>query len=249
MEKVKYDWSKGLTRTSLDLCRKVVSKEIKPGDAVRGMMVADPSMNKNSAEIFQQVIRNVLTGKGSKRNCNIDLLDNLLKEIYDDSGKKGLVTALNSIKEYIDYYKASHNVKKARYIMRLFHEYSLKIQYSIPRDYKKFIEEEDNIVLDFVEGETTTKTYKSRNREKKIRKLSLDYHGTVCQSCGFDPVKKYGKKLGLRALVAHHKNPMKEGIRTTNNKKDMALVCCNCHSILHTRKHPYSLKWIRRLFK
>jgi 5-methylcytosine-specific restriction protein A len=54
-----------------------------------------------------------------------------------------------------------------------------------------------------------------------------------CEVCGFSFLDAYGE-LGEGFIEAHHKNPMslQEGeIKTTLD--DIALVCSNCHRMLH----------------
>lgn len=55
-----------------------------------------------------------------------------------------------------------------------------------------------------------------------------------CECCGFDFVAAYGP-LGDRFIECHHKIHLNKGARITRIQ-DLALVCANCHRMLHRRK-------------
>lgn len=55
-----------------------------------------------------------------------------------------------------------------------------------------------------------------------------------CRCCGFDFLKKYGIH-GKGFIEAHHKIHLNKGERITN-ESDLALVCSNCHRMLHRRQ-------------
>lgn len=88
------------------------------------------------------------------------------------------------------------------------------------------------------EGKVFYKLHKLRERNSKIirnkKKTTLQKLGKLeCEVCGFDFYKKYGQ-LGFGFIECHHKKPlslMKPNDRTT--PKDLALVCSNCHRMLH----------------
>ena len=96
----------------------------------------------------------------------------------------------------------------------------------------------------FIEGKLKERLHKQRERSssliKAVKKEALDQHGKLeCQCCGFDFEVKYGE-LGQEFIEAHHTKPVSElhtdGEKT--HKKDIALVCSNCHRMLH-RKRPW----------
>jgi len=91
------------------------------------------------------------------------------------------------------------------------------------------------------EGDTTLKLHKSRERDSKLAQLvkerALKETGKLsCEVCGFDFFKVYGK-IGKGYIEAHHKVPiskLKKGAIT--KQSDFALVCANCHRMLHNKK-------------
>lgn len=71
------------------------------------------------------------------------------------------------------------------------------------------------------------------------KKRFKDTHGSLyCEACSFDFEKFCGER-GADFIEAHHTIPVSEmepGQETSIN--DIALVCSNCHSILH-RTRPW----------
>ena len=96
-----------------------------------------------------------------------------------------------------------------------------------------------------VEGKVRLKTHKSRERDftivqaKKETVLSA-LQRLACEVCEFDFKRKYGQH-GWRYIECHHKSPLRdvdgeEGLRTRLD--DLALVCANCHRMLHRGNWP-----------
>ena len=73
----------------------------------------------------------------------------------------------------------------------------------------------------------------SRVKENALKKGCLE-----CEVCGFDFYSTYGE-LGKGFIECHHTVPVSQYGKVINTKiKDIALVCSNCHRILH-RKRPW----------
>ena len=81
-------------------------------------------------------------------------------------------------------------------------------------------------------------------RHKRIERRSVakvkEFHGYVCQCCGFNFKKIYGE-LGEKYIEAHHLIPLSslpEGKTVSMDpKRDFAVLCSNCHRMVH-RKIP-----------
>ena len=90
-------------------------------------------------------------------------------------------------------------------------------------------------------------TFRSRNRNLiEAKKTNSDYR---CEVCDMTFKEVYGK-IGKEYIIAHHKNPignMKKTAMTTLD--DIALVCANCHAMLHTNNPPLSLEKLRNKIK
>lgn len=83
-------------------------------------------------------------------------------------------------------------------------------------------------------------------REKKARTLRA-YGKLECEGCGFDFSKKYGEH-GEGFIECHHMQPLKdvkEGQET--RLADLALVCSNCHRMIHHRGVVLTIKQLRQL--
>ena len=82
-------------------------------------------------------------------------------------------------------------------------------------------------------------------KRKKDRVLAA--HGVIaCEACGFDFGKAYGER-GDGFIECHHTKPVSElepGGRT--NLADLALVCSNCHRMIHRRRPWLSIEALKR---
>jgi 5-methylcytosine-specific restriction protein A len=83
---------------------------------------------------------------------------------------------------------------------------------------------------------------KSIERSSKLRQEALDIHGYNCQICNFDFELTYGE-WGKEFAEVHHVKPLSElkGLKQeTNPKTDLAVLCANCHRMVH-RKNGITL--------
>ena len=71
----------------------------------------------------------------------------------------------------------------------------------------------------------------------------------VCDTCNFDFFEKYGKH-GLGFIEAHHTVPVSELDGNTKTKiTDLALVCSNCHRMLHRQKSTMAVAELKKMIK
>jgi hypothetical protein len=107
----------------------------------------------------------------------------------------------------------------------------------------------------FPEGKLKERLHKQRERNssliKEVKQKALKKYGKLeCQCCGFDFEKKYGE-LGKEFIEAHHTKPLSElhedGEET--KKEDIALVCSNCHRMLHRRRPWLEMSELKKLTK
>jgi len=96
----------------------------------------------------------------------------------------------------------------------------------------------------FPEGKLKEKMhkYKERNSELTVRakRIALEREKRlICEICGFDFEQKYGE-IGKGFIEAHHTVPISKLSDTGEETRieDIALVCSNCHRMLH-RKRPW----------
>ena len=73
-----------------------------------------------------------------------------------------------------------------------------------------------------------------RPSNAKIKQLKNKL-GYICQCCGFDFEKKYGE-IGKDFIEAHHLTAisnLKKGETRKTTDKDFAMLCSNCHRMIH----------------
>lgn len=120
-----------------------------------------------------------------------------------------------------------------------------KIKESKPSRGTKDIDDEQ----DFPEGEERRrfKEHVQRERDPRVVRLAKEARLACekcleCDVCGFDFAKKYGSE-GHGFIEGHHTTPlhqMKKGHKTKIG--DIALVCSNCHRMLHRIKPLLKVK-------
>jgi 5-methylcytosine-specific restriction protein A len=78
-------------------------------------------------------------------------------------------------------------------------------------------------------------------RNRKLAWEAKQHHGYVCQVCAFDFKAHFGE-LGSTFIVAHHKTPLSKlavtGPILLSPADDFAVVCANCHAMIHARGAP-----------
>lgn len=96
------------------------------------------------------------------------------------------------------------------------------------------------------EGRIMTRVHVSRERNstlvKKKKAVALRQHGCLaCEVCGFDFLQTYGER-GRDFIECHHTLPISSlGEHGKTNLKDLALVCSNCHRMIHARRPWWSI--------
>ena len=119
--------------------------------------------------------------------------------------------------------------------------------YSIPN-------EEDDTLHTVKEGKVIYKLHKLRERDSKINKKKKEVyfkkHGKLnCEVCDFDFYKVYGD-IGKGFMEAHHRIPLSElDGESKTELKDLALVCSNCHRMLHREIDTLSIEELKNKIK
>jgi 5-methylcytosine-specific restriction protein A len=87
-------------------------------------------------------------------------------------------------------------------------------------------------------------------RNRTAAKQAKKFHGTVCQACDLDFGKRYGP-IGEGFIEAHHLKPiasLEEGVSVTYDvAADFAVLCSNCHRMIHRSDDPSDLAIFRAL--
>ena len=89
-------------------------------------------------------------------------------------------------------------------------------------------------------------------RNPQLVKQAKEIYGCTCQVCGFDFAKTYGA-LGLDFAEAHHLNPLSERppeewtTAVQTNIANIAVLCANCHRMIHRRKPALSIDELKAI--
>jgi hypothetical protein len=106
----------------------------------------------------------------------------------------------------------------------------------------------------FEEGSRRYKLHLSVERDSRVSKLAKakrwkEANSMTCDVCGFDFYRFYGYR-GYRYIEAHHTVPvseLKKGQKT--RLEDIALVCSNCHRMLHKSRPWLSIRDLAQAIK
>jgi hypothetical protein len=101
--------------------------------------------------------------------------------------------------------------------------------------------------IEAIEGEAYIKeaTFRRRNRALiQAKKANSDFR---CEVCGFNFEEAYGS-VGREYIIAHHIRPVSSGV-TKTTLDDIALLCANCHAMVHTSYPPITPSDLQDLLK
>ncbi|GAA1879247.1 HNH endonuclease [Asanoa iriomotensis] len=92
------------------------------------------------------------------------------------------------------------------------------------------------------EGGLALRAHFRRERDPKLRRKKIaeaEQRGLriVCEACGFDFAKVYGAR-GAGYIECHHRVALSVSGQTTTRLADLALICSNCHRMIH-RSRPW----------
>ena len=105
----------------------------------------------------------------------------------------------------------------------------------------------ENRQIEALEGEESRAEAIFRSRNHALiyaKKANSDYR---CEVCRFKFENRYGE-IGSEYIIAHHLKAIASGPSKTT-LDDIALVCANCHAMIHTRTPAYSIDELRKLVK
>ena len=103
------------------------------------------------------------------------------------------------------------------------------------------------------EGRLLVRLHVYKERDRRLAQRVRTYHRKrnggrlICEVCASVPVTVYGPK-GERSMEAHHKVPIEElqpdSITVVG---DMAMVCANCHRVIHSQKPCLTISEMKEL--
>ncbi|MEF2554374.1 HNH endonuclease [Aurantimonas sp. A2-1-M11] len=95
---------------------------------------------------------------------------------------------------------------------------------------------------------TVLHTRRERNRAlvQKRKEAALKATGRLqCEACDFDFHERYGER-GDGFIEVHHTQPLHTLAEETKTRlEDLALVCANCHRMIHRTRHWLSIAELR----
>lgn len=122
--------------------------------------------------------------------------------------------------------------------------------FSIAQEY--VADEDYGYDSEFPEGKEIERKHKLRERNQAVIKSAKEAfkqkNGKLyCQICGFDFQTKYGD-IGSDFIEGHHTVPISDLKGEVKTKvKDVALVCSNCHRMLHRRRPWLKMEELQKL--
>jgi len=95
--------------------------------------------------------------------------------------------------------------------------------------------EDEDMLAD--EGRLFIRRHVARERDPRLRKRKIEAllrqgRPIACETCGFDFGQIYGER-GRGYIECHHVLPLHVGGTRVNGIRDLALLCANCHHMIH----------------
>jgi predicted HNH restriction endonuclease len=112
----------------------------------------------------------------------------------------------------------------------------------------------DDEGIEATEGRVLTRLHRIRERNRKLveqRKARAlrEYGGLSCEICDFDFEQRYGER-GHGFIEAHHTKALATLTENATTKlEDLALVCSNCHRMIHAQKPWLSIDQLRAVLR
>ncbi|HEU4738893.1 MAG TPA: HNH endonuclease [Solirubrobacterales bacterium] len=132
------------------------------------------------------------------------------------------------------------------------HEVAMAIRANLGSISPEEAEENEESVEDAKEGRLLTRIHRKRERSTKLRRakkkrVEKETGRLACEACDLDFGESYGAR-GKGFIECHHIVPLhtlKPNQRTKLD--DLALLCPNCHRVLHMRKPWLTVEAVRGL--
>ena len=106
--------------------------------------------------------------------------------------------------------------------------------------------------LEAPEGRLLYRLHRRLERDRRIvarKKRSAARIGPlICEVCGFDFEARYGQR-GAGYIECHHTTPLSASGPVVTSTRDLALVCSNCHRMLHRGPSWISPRALRKVIQ
>lgn len=113
-------------------------------------------------------------------------------------------------------------------------------------------EADDSDIQEAPEGRLLTRLHVARERNRRLveskRRQAMKTKGKLaCEACGFDFASCYGER-GKGFIECHHTKPVATLVEGhTTHLDDLALVCANCHRMIHRYKQWLTVAEVRAM--
>lgn len=203
------------------------------------------SLNQGVTEVkeyYKKNAREILKVRAEDFRAKIDITDDdLLKiDLKSTSNNAKLYEAGNIIAKYYSADRLPNVTELTTDILHYLHLYE-ELTFN-----NNQIDEKKNLTA------IEKKQYRLHNRIERnsnISKKVKDFKGYICEACDFNFVNKYGE-LGKQFIEAHHLKPIASigiGQFQVNIETDFAVLCSNCHSMIHRLENPSDLNKLRTI--
>lgn len=111
------------------------------------------------------------------------------------------------------------------------------------------LDEVEQGMAEALEGRKVTARHVRRERSPWLRRRKIEAAGEHprCETCGFDFEAFYGDR-GQGFIECHHLTPVSELTLATRTKlEDLALLCANCHRMIHASRPWIDIGELREL--
>ncbi len=134
---------------------------------------------------------------------------------------------------------AAEFLKAPDVMHRIAQDLRLKAMNDTPDNFSRLSLNEEDSVL---EGRYLLRFHAARERnqalrQRKIRSVLARGGALACEACQFDFGQIYGDR-GRGYIECHHVEPLHETGERSTSINDLALLCSNCHRVIH-RKPPW----------
>jgi 5-methylcytosine-specific restriction protein A len=110
----------------------------------------------------------------------------------------------------------------------------------------------ENDISEAEEGKVLTGVHRRRERDSKLRKAKVkrvlsETGRLACEACDLDFGERYGER-GSGFIECHHIRPLHTlKPRQKTKLSDLALLCSNCHRMVHVRRPWLTLDQLRQI--
>lgn len=200
-------------------------------------------MKYASAIINIDVFDHMLNGQLFTRTLSSPTFEYFLNKIQLDFGQEALNKSLDALEQHIPYLEGTRT-SKMHTVRKIYLKYR-----SITNVTELVTSDEE---ATFPEGNIKYRLHKYKERSRnlviqaKIKFKESDPE-MKCQVCEFSFEKKYGS-IGFDFIEAHHVFPISKLTSETDTKiEDLAMVCSNCHRMLHVRRPWLEIQELKKL--